>query len=381
MSSKNYYDILGVSKDASQDEIKKAFRKNASIHHPDKNPNDVEESTKRFQEIQKANETLSNPEKRENYDRFGEDENGGEQQGFPSGFPAGFNPFGDMFGQSGRNTRKEEKIKEISVNIKLKDLYCGFNKKITINTKNKCNNCEYKIKECGNCKGTGVKIVIRKMGPMIQQMQVPCGECNQTGNIIEKPKNKCEKCENGYITEKFDYELNINKNTDYRNPIIIKGGGNYNFKKNKRDDIHIKLNLNDNGGFEIKNHDLIYEYKINIRNALCLDNLYLDHPNGKTYLLICKEIIKNDDIKIIQQLGLPSEYSNGNLVIKFNYNYPTEILNNENFTDFINTSYKEKNSYDDKAYLIDSENFKENNENNDMDDMRQQAGIQQCNQS
>jgi DnaJ family protein A protein 2 len=383
MSSENYYDILGISKNATPEEIRKAYLKKASKHHPDKNPNNIEESTKIFKEIQKANETLSDSEKREHYDRYGDDENVGEQD-FSGGFPGGFNPFGEMFGQMGgnRGNRKEkEKVKEFVINIKVQDLYNGINKKIMINSKKKCEICEYKITECNGCRGLGVKMVTRQMGPMIQQMQVPCNDCSQTGNIFERPKNKCDLCEKGLINDKFEYELNIEKNKDYMKPIIIKDRGDYDLKKKRRGDIHIKLNINDNNNnFEIKNHDLIYEYNIHIKNALCGDNLYFEHPNGKKYKLNCKEIIKNEDIKIVKHLGLPSEYSFGNLIIKFEYIYPKNILRDENYNDFINKSNEEKSEFNDIAYLVDSNDFKEDNDNDDERRNMGQQGVQ-CNQS
>ena len=368
MSSKNYYEILEVSKNASPEEIKKAYRKQAGIHHPDKNPNNVKESTKMFQDIQKANETLSNPEKREHYDRFGEDDNG---EG--NGFGEGFNPFGDMFGQMGRNQKREESVKSFVVNVSLTDLFNGVSKKIMINSKNKCKVCDYKIKECRVCKGSGVKVIIRQMGPMIQQMQVPCNDCNQSGNILEKPKHKCDLCDKGLVNEKFEYELNIGRNTDYMVPIIIKDKGDYDFKKNKRCDIYIKLNP-ECGNFEIKNHNLIFIYKIHIKNALCVNNLYFSHPNGKNFTLNCNEIIKNDDVKIAKNLGLPTEYSCGHLIIKFEYIYPKKILNIDNFNEFVNKSSEEKSEYDNIAYLVDSEDFKEDG---DQGDERQRRGMGQ----
>ena len=379
MSSKNYYDILGVSKTATQDEIRKAYMKKAAKHHPDKNRDNVEESTALFQEIQKANETLSNPEKREHYDRFGEDENGESGSGFPGGFPGGFNPFENLFEQQDRS-KKEKKVKTIPIDISLKDLYGGYTKKISISSKNKCSVCEYTIKDCKSCNGSGTKRIMRQMGPMIQQMQVPCSDCGQTGCVTSKPKNKCELCKEGLVSEKFEYHLVIDKNMDYKKPIIIKEKGEYDFKTKKRCDIYIRLNLNASK-FEIKNYDLIYEYKIHIKNALCLDNLFMEHPNGKKYLLKCNEVIKNDDIKIVKHLGLPSEYSYGNLVIRFIYIYPTTILNNDTFNEFINKSSEGKEDNDDIAYLIDSQQFREENDD-EHEDVRgmgqgQQMGCQQ----
>ena len=390
MSSKNYYDILGVSKNASQDEIRKAYMKKAAKHHPDKNPNNIEEATKLFQEIQKANETLSDETKREHYDRFGEDDGGqhGFPEGFPGGFaggfPGGFNPFGEMFGQMGGNmggnNGNNKKVKAVSINITLKELYEGTTRKIVISSKNKCDKCEYKITECHGCRGSGVKMVIRQMGPMIQQMQVPCNDCGQTGQTVERPKNKCEVCHDGLVNDRFEYDLVINKNTDYKVPIVIKNRGDYDLKKNRRSDIYLRLDINGNTeGFEIKDHDLIYLYKIHIKNALCADNLYLSHPNGKKYRLSCKEIIKNDDVKIVKHLGLPSEYSFGNLIIKFEYIYPGEILTNENFNDFISKSNEEKSEFNDIAYLIDSNDFKEDND--ERRNMGNQQGGVQCAQS
>merc|ERR1712159_885455 len=166
-----YYDILGVDKDASESEIKKAYRKLAMKHHPDKGGD-----PDKFKEMTQAHSILSDPEKRSNYDRFGED---GEQMGGGGG---GDDLISQMFGGGGgrrqRGPKQGESVQR-PLPVTLENLYSGVTKKLKIQrqTIDKSEG----VKKCAQCGGKGVTIRTVRMGPMIQQMQAACQVCEGQG--------------------------------------------------------------------------------------------------------------------------------------------------------------------------------------------------------
>lgn len=384
MNKKTYYDILGVEKSADESEIKKAYRKLATKWHPDKNPNNVEVATEKFKEISQAYNILIDKENREKYDRYGDD-----MDNIPD--MSGFTQFEDLFkgfGGMGMNNNEDIKtIKVVPIKITVENIFEGLNKKVKIISQQKCDKCNVEMKKCDECDGRGINIKIIQRGPMIQQMQSPCNKCNQRGKI--KKSTKCNNCKGkGMIEIPEELTIKINKRADYMTPIILKSKGNYNFETMRNDDIHIKLEFKENENYNIKHHDIIYNYKINIKEALCSDKLYLKHPNGKTYLIKNEDVIKEGDIKIIEKIGLPNEYSSGNLVIKFEYIYPKKQLNYTDFNDFINNYKINKNN---NCEIIEMQDI--NNYNNKQEDqerffkhrsghgMKQPGMEQQCQQS
>lgn len=228
---KDYYEIMGVSRNSSQDEIKKAFRTLAMKWHPDKNPNNREEAEKKFKEITEANDVLSNPEKREKYDQFGICD--GEEPQFENGFPDLSEVFGGMFGgggipgmfasgmsgmgrgfqgmfgsggipgmfgSGGTNRHVKRPPQEIKVKLTLEEIFKGCEKNVEIQSNKKCEKCEGfgnidKKKEiCPMCKGNGIRVIRRQIGPgMFQQQSFPCDSCHQTGIFKSKDK-ECTVC-------------------------------------------------------------------------------------------------------------------------------------------------------------------------------------------
>lgn len=203
---KDYYSILGVEKEADESTIKKAYYKLAQKHHPDKNPDNRNESESKFKEISEAYGILSDPDKRQKYDQFGLCD--GEAPDFAQGFPdlseifgnmGGF-PFGgmgmNMGGGMGGRVQKPKPVQEIRVKLKTQDIYNGLSKNIDIPVYDKCCNCDgtgskNKSKStCSGCKGSGVKVFIRQVGPgMISQQQSVCDNCGGRGKYVDKKTN------------------------------------------------------------------------------------------------------------------------------------------------------------------------------------------------
>ena len=195
MSKRDFYEILGVNKSSSQEEIKKAYRKVAIKYHPDKNPDD-KAAEEKFKEAAEAYEVLSNPEKKQKYDRFGHD----GLRGGPGGFSGGgmnvediFEQFGDIFGGGspfdsffgGGSTRQRNKGTNLRIKLKLtiQEIATGIEKKIKV--KRLVTAPGVTFKTCNVCNGTGKvsKVVNTMLGQMVSSSV--CYQCNGSGKIID----------------------------------------------------------------------------------------------------------------------------------------------------------------------------------------------------
>ena len=193
MSKRDYYDILGVDKSASGDEIKKAYRKIAIKFHPDKNPDD-KDAEEKFKEAAEAYEVLSNQEKRQQYDRFGHAGiNGGGFSGGGMSMEDIFSQFGDIFGGSpfesffgggGRRGQRRGSNLRIKLKLTLDDIANGVEKKIKVNRLVKADGVTFKT--CPTCQGTGQvrKVVNTMLGQMVSSST--CPTCNGSGQIVDR---------------------------------------------------------------------------------------------------------------------------------------------------------------------------------------------------
>jgi molecular chaperone DnaJ len=227
MAKRDYYEVLGVSKDASADEIKKAFRRAAVQHHPDKEGGNEE----KFKEINEAYEVLKDTSKRQRYDQFGHAGVGGAAGGNPFGGQGGFEGFqgfngqqfdfdlGDIFsnffgGQQGQRRQRERRGRdvEVSVDLSFEDAVFGTEKEIHLNIDDICEHCKgktvepgHELKTCTTCKGSGQVVnVTRTIFGNIQQASV-CPTCNGTGKV---PDKVCTVC-HGSGTQKRTRTLNL----------------------------------------------------------------------------------------------------------------------------------------------------------------------------
>ncbi|NPA74799.1 MAG: molecular chaperone DnaJ [Euryarchaeota archaeon] len=208
---KDYYEILGVSRDASKDEIKRAYRKLAKKYHPDLNPDNKEEAEEKFKEISEAYEVLMDDKKREIYDRYGEEGLKGRvfsDEGFTwndfTHFSDVWDIFGgmgdffrDFFGFSPQQQRRGRDM-AIRVHIPLKDVLTGVDKEVKIKTHVSCPTCNgtgaepgSEVKVCPACGGTGQRKVVKQRGPFQFVSVTTCDVCRGTGKYIEK---KCHTC-------------------------------------------------------------------------------------------------------------------------------------------------------------------------------------------
>lgn len=256
-NKRDNYEVLGVSKSASEDEIKKAYRTMARKYHPDVNPGD-KAAEEKFKEAAEAYEVLSNPEKRQKYDQFGFNMG---PQGFPGGGGQGgfyhsggmsmddiFSMFGDIFGDvsggggrysgfgsatGGRQRRAQRKGSNLRIHVKmtLKDILNGITKTLKIPTFVKCDHCNgtgakdgTAFATCPQCNGSGSITQIQQTIFGVSQAHVECPHCNGTGKIITE---SCQYCR-GTGVEKREQQIsfNIPAGVEDGNVLTIKGKGN-----------------------------------------------------------------------------------------------------------------------------------------------------------
>ena len=274
VDNEKYYKILGVNKNESKKEIKKAYHKLAMKHHPDKGGDPA-----KFKEITTAFETLSDDNKRSNYDKFGES---GEGMGRGMG--------GDMFGQmfSGgaqqSNTRKGNNIKH-EVNMTLKDIYNGKTLNITINRKTIDMDS---VTTCNACKGQGMVIQTVRMGPMIQQIQQPCSTCNGQG------KNYCIN----NITENIKVTIPRGSPNNHKITVYEKGDD---IVDGETGDLVVIVKEIKNEIFTRKGYDLFINKDISLLEALKGFKIELNHLDGRKILIKNDKIIKPNNYDIFNE--------------------------------------------------------------------------------
>ncbi len=283
MANKNYYDILGVSKTASADEIKSAYRKLAKQYHPDLHPND-EVAASKFKEISEAYEVLGDEQKRKNYDQFGSPDgnpfgaNGGGFGGFSSSnFGGGFGGFddlggifGDIFGAFGgstsakqsKNTRGDDI--NLKVNISFMEACTGVKKSISVSRIETCEFCsgtgaktskDYSV--CPTCNGTGqVRYTQQTFLGRVVNVGT-CQDCNGTGKII---KNKCEHCGGtGTVRKTRTINVQIPAGIDNDQILSIKNEGHANGTNGAKGDLKLLISVGSHPVLKRDGFDLIVE--------------------------------------------------------------------------------------------------------------------------
>ncbi len=292
---RDYYEVLGLKKGASDDEIKKAFRKMAMKYHPDKNPGD-KSAEEKFKEINEAYAVLSDPDKKDKYDRFGHagvDPNAGFGGG---GFGGGFGGFGgfedifDMFGgafggfgggsRSGarRNGPRKGSDLQKSLTIDFEEAAFGTKKQIRINKFVKCKTCDGSgaapgtaKKQCTKCGGSGEVRTAQRTPLGTFQSVSPCPDCNGTGEINETPCRDCGG--SGRVKENVTIAINIPAGVDNDSVIPIKGQGEPGINGGPDGDLYIVLNVKPHKLFERRGQDLWLEIPITFDQAALGDDI------------------------------------------------------------------------------------------------------------
>ncbi len=332
MSKRDYYEILGVDKNADQNQIKSAFRKLAKKYHPDLNPDDKEAEVK-FKEINEAYGVLGDAEKREKYDRFGHAAFDGNQ-GFGGYNGTGdFGDFGDIFGDifgdffggGYNNSRKRNSPRKgadlkIRLNISFEEAAFGTKKDVKISRVEKCDDCNgtgakkgTKKKTCPTCNGTGSVRTVQKT-PFGQFASTrTCSSCGGTGEVIEEPCNSCGG--SGKVKKTRKITINIPAGVDDGSVIPLRGEGNHGEKGGTPGDLYVYLKVKPHEMFEREGTDIWCEIPISFTKAALGGNVEVPTLEGKVKYEVPEGTqtgtvfrLKNKGIKNLRGTGKGDQY-------------------------------------------------------------------------
>lgn len=348
MSKRDYYEVLGVSKTATDEEIKKAYRKMALKYHPDKNPGD-KEAEEKFKEAAEAYDVLSNADKRARYDQFGHSMGG--QQGF-SGFGGGgfsmediFSQFGDIFGgrfsgqwggATGGRGRRVNRGSDLRIKVKLtlEEISKGTSKNLKIPTLVKCDHCEgtgakdgKAFSTCSTCHGTGTVVHTQNtfLGPM--QSTSTCPSCNGEGKIITE---KCTHC-NGEGVQRQETTVSFNIPAGVADGMIltVRGKGNAPRHGGVNGDLQVVIEEVAHPDLIRDGNDVIYNLMLDIPTATLGGSVEVPTITGKARVKIAPGTQPGKVLRL-RGKGLPSTegYGTGDELINIMVYIP-ENLNNE----------------------------------------------------
>ncbi len=301
---RDYYEVLGVEKSASADEIKKAYRKKAKQYHPDLNPGDKEAEAK-FKEANEAYEVLSDDQKKARYDQFGHagvDPNYGAGGG---GFGGGFGGFGDDidlgdifssffgggFGGGGSrranpNAPRRGEDLQSTVTISFEEAAKGCKRKVDVNRIELCSDCNGSGAQngtspttCPECHGSGQVLAQLKTTYGDLQTQRACSRCGGKGKIIETP---CQKCRGrGRVSKHSTLEVNIPAGIDDRQILNVRGEGNKGINGGPAGDLHVNVNVRPHPFFERDGFNVWCDVHVTFVQAALGDTLMVPTLDGK----------------------------------------------------------------------------------------------------
>jgi len=352
---KDYYEILGVSKNASREEIKKAFYKLAHKYHPDKG-GDAE----KFKEINEAYQVLSDPEKRAQYDKFGrvfegvgatpgaEGFSGFDWSSFDFEEPFGFNfsgfnkdfdfsdIFSDFFGGERRGRDKENAAKgrdlEVSLELTLEEAAFGTKKEVSFKTYVTCEHCkgkgyepDSKLKTCPLCKGEGVIRESKRTIFGVFTQITDCPKCKGRGKIPEKPCHVCGG--DGRLYSKKSLMIDIPQGVRNNETIRIKGEGEAGIFNGPSGDLYVKIKILPHKVFERRNDDLLMNLKIPFPDAALGKEVEIETLDKKKIILKIPPGTDSGEIFRIRGKGIKhfNRSGSGDLFIKIKVETPKNI--------------------------------------------------------
>lgn len=331
---RDYYDVLGVSKNATSDEIKKAYRQLAKKYHPDLNPND-KTAEANFKEVNEAYEVLSDDAKRQQYDQFGHA--GPQSQGFGGfgGFGGGgFEDISDIFssffggGRKRGNSNRPRQGEDVeqTITIDFEEAVTGCKKEIKITVDEECSSCggsgaysKNDIHVCERCHGTGSVTIEQNSIFGRVQSQTTCPKCGGRGQEITK---KCEKCNGkGRVRKTKDITLNVPAGINDGMSMRLEGKGQAGFNGGPNGDLYVTVRVRAHKDFKREGDDIYLQIPISFIQAALGDSIDVPTPYGNVTLKIpagtqtaTKFRLKGKGIKNVRSSQYGDEYVVVNLV-------------------------------------------------------------------
>ena len=349
MGKRDYYEVLGVSKNATKDEIKKAYRKQALKYHPDKNPGD-KKAEEHFKEAAEAYEVLSNDEKKARYDRFGHAgmaSQGGGFSGHTMTMDDIFSSFGDIFGDAfggfgafggtGRRGKRVNKGTNLRVKVKLnlQEIAAGCEKKIKVSKYSTCDTCggtgaadSSSVADCSTCRGTGH--VTRITNTMLGQMQTTsvCPACGGEGKTIT---SKCTACYGEGIVQKEEIiKINIPAGVGKGMQMTVSGKGNAPRRGGVNGDLLVVIDEEEHPDLLREGNDLIYNLFISIPDAIIGTHVEIPTVDANVKIKI-EPGTQPGKILRLRGKGLPevNGYGRGDLLVNVNVWIPKNLNKEE----------------------------------------------------
>ncbi len=370
---RDYYEVLGVDKNVSDDELKKAYRKAAKKYHPDLNPGDAE-AEKNFKEVNEAYEVLSDNEKRSRYDQFGHagvDPNFGAGGGSYGGGFGGFDfgDLGDIFGSffgggtgRSRNPNAPRRGNDTSARIiiSFEEAAKGCKKTIKVTRIEGCNDCGGKgtadgsaPRTCPTCNGSGQVVVAQRTPFGTMQTQRPCDACRGSGKIIDNP---CKTCSGkGRIRHTLNEDIDIPAGIDDGQIMNVRGGGDQGINGGPSGDLHITVSVRPHPIFERDGFDVYCEIPITFTQAALGAEITVPTIDGKVKFTIHEGTQSGDEFKLrgkgIQRLNYTGK---GDQYVRINVEVPKNLSKEqkEHLKAFDELSgdknYKKKKSFSEK---------------------------------
>ena len=344
-NKRDYYEVLGVSKTATEDELKKAYRKLAKKYHPDANPDNKEEAEAKFKEVNEAYEVLSDPKKRQMYDQFGtvDPQGFGGGAGVPfgggnyysytsSGFNGfdGFADFGDLgdifssfFGGSSRTSSSRQQARgprkgadlNLSMEISFEEAFLGVEKEISITRPETCNICNgtgarpgTTVTKCPTCHGTGT--IKQVQNTILGQMQTTrtCTTCHGTGEVIKEP---CENCKGkGTVRKQARIKVKIPAGIDDKQTVVLRGEGEPGEKGGPKGDLYITVKVRKSSVYTRQGTTVLCEIPITITQATLGAELKIPMVDGSVEKFVIPEGTQTGTKFTIRDRGFKSLNSN-----------------------------------------------------------------------
>ncbi len=356
-AKKDYYEILGVQKTATDEELKKAYRKLAKKYHPDANPDNKKEAEEKFKEINEAYEILSDSQKRKMYDQFGTVDpqgfgggaggpfGGGYYSYSSSGFD-GFSDFGDLgdifssfFGggrASGRNAQARGPRKGADLNLNMEitfeEAFLGIEKEISITRPETCQTCNgtgakpgTTVAKCSVCNGTGTVKQVQNTILGRMQTTTTCTNCHGTGEVIKEP---CESCRGkGTVRKQVKLKVKIPAGIDDNQTVVLRGEGEPGEKGGPKGDLYITVRVKRNSVFTRNGNTVMCEIPITITQATLGANLKIPMVDGSTEIFTIPEGTQTGTKFTIKEKGFKSINSSvrGNFVFTVTVQTPKRL--------------------------------------------------------